>query len=106
MKLAENDPEGLAEAEALFQMRINAVKWMLRMALRNGRTLEGIAKKAYVGVSTMNNLLNDVTRRPTAWTLDRIMGEIGWRMTYLPADLPRLKEEPPEQFLLVPAIAA
>ncbi len=106
MKYVETDPEGFAEAEALFQMRVNMVKWMLRMALRNGRTLEDIAKPAYVGVSTMNNLLDGITKRPTAWTLDRIMLVLGWRMTYLPADLPRFKEEPPEQFTLVPAIAA
>ncbi len=106
MKYAETDPEGFAAAEALFQMRINMVKYALRMALRNGRTLEDIAKPAYVGVSTMKNLLDGVTQRPTTWTLDRIMLVLGWRMTFLPADLPRLDVELPEPLSLVPAIAA
>ncbi len=95
MKTAKDDEVERELAELEFQMRVNMVKDTLRLALQQGRKLEDISAVAYVGVSTMKNLLDGVTKRPTAWTLDRVMYACGWRPTYLPADLPRLEYEPP-----------
>jgi len=87
------DEDLLQEAEALFQAKVQHVKFALRMALREGRTLKDISAIAFVGVSTMQNLLNGVTKRPTAWTTERIMYALGWRIAYLPADMPPLEAE-------------
>jgi hypothetical protein len=65
----------------------------LHAALRRGRTYEELSGIMFVGVITIKRFAAGETKKPSTWTVERLVMALDYRIALVPRDMPEIPGE-------------